>query len=136
MFFIWTRVWGGCMKKLSLKKTLPLLLLLLIVGSFAFLYYSRTFNEQNLKAIDIQLINNNAISEANTSEYVLLSPEDKAHLALALASVKKRNFKQQQITHQYNIIIHNSWGLSRAYTVFFTEDAAVILGDRQENDSF
>jgi len=122
-------------KKLSFKKTLSILLLLLVVGSFTFLYYSSTFNVQNLKAIDIHLTNSYAILENGTPEYFLLSPENRAKITLALASVKKTDLRPQQITYQYNMILHNSWGFSREYTVLFTEDAAVLLQDHQENGS-
>ncbi len=125
------------MMKMSLKKTLPIFFLLLAVSVaiYAFQYYSSIFNEQNLKAIDIQLINGNAISDDNTLEHFLLSSENRANLALALASVNKTDFKPQQIIQQYSMILHNRRGFSREYTLFFTEDASVLLEKHQENDS-
>jgi len=120
------------MKKLSYKKVL-LILLLAAVGIFAYLYFSSTFNEQNLKAIDIKLISGNSISETNTQDYFLLSPKEKEHIVQALASITKEDFKPQQITDQYNMHLHNRWGFSREYTVLFTENTTVFLQDPQAN---
>ena len=120
------------MNKLPFKIILSILLLV-VIGIFTFLYFSSTFNEQNLKAMDIRLITE-AISKTNTRDYFLLSPEERAHFGEALDSVTKEDFKPQQITHQYKMVLHNSWGFSRGYTVIFTENAAVFLQDHQAKD--
>ncbi len=104
-----------------------------VVGSFAYSYFSSAFNEQNIKAMDIQLIDDNDISKTNTQDYFLLSLKERTLLSQTLASVTKGDLNTQQITHQYNMSISNRWGFSQEYTVFFTDKTTVFLEDIQSN---
>ena len=120
------------MKKIS-SKIILIILLLTVVGFFAYSYLSSTFNEQNIKAIDIQLIDDNIISKTNTQDHFLLSPIERTELSQTLATITKGDLNTQQNTQQYNMIISNRWGFSQAYTVFFTENTTVFLEDGQSN---
>ncbi|MFZ7101083.1 MAG: M23 family metallopeptidase [Peptococcaceae bacterium] len=111
---------------------IPALLLVVAAGAFAFLYFSNTFNEQNLKTIDIELINDNTGPEGGTQEHFSLSPENKEQLAQALTSGIEGDLHSEEIMYRYNLVLHNTWGFAKQYTVLFTEDAAVLLQD-QEN---
>jgi len=126
---------GGYMKKVSSKKILSILLIA-VVGIFTYLYFSSAYSEQDLKAIDIQLINGNADSEINNQDNqdnFLLSPVERAQLFQALTSVTKGDYKPQQITHQYNMVLSSRWGFSKEYSVLFTENTIVLLQDHQSN---
>ncbi len=120
------------MKKIS-SNIILIILLLTVVGIFAYSYLSSTFNEQSIKAIDIQFIDENAISKSNTQDYFLLSPTDKTQLSQTLATITKVDLNTQQITHQYDMSISNRWGFLRKYTVFFTDNTTVFLEDGQSN---
>lgn len=120
------------MKQKSSKIILTILLLT-VVGIFAYSYLSSTFNEKSIKAIAIQLIDDNAISKTNTQDYFLLSPKERTQLSQTLATMTKVDLNAQQITHQYNISISNRWGFSQEYNVFFTDNTNVFLKDVQSN---
>lgn len=119
------------MKKIS-SKIILITLFLIVVGVFAYSYLSSAFNEQDIKAINIQLVDDNAISKSNTQEF-LLPPTDKAQLSQALTTITNEDLNSQQITHQYDMSVSNRWGFSREYTVFFTDNTTVFLEDGQSN---
>lgn len=120
------------MKKTSGKIVL-IILLLAVIGSLAYSHLSSTFNEQNIKAIDIQLVDVHAISRTKTPNYYVLLPKERAQLSQALASITKGDLNSQLLTQQYNMVLSNRWGFSREYTVFFTDNTTVLLQDGQSN---
>lgn len=121
--------------KQKLSKIFLIILLLTVVGIFAYSYFSSAFNEHNIKAIDIQLIDDNDIYKTNTHDYFLLSQKERAHLSQTLSSVTIENLTTKQITQQYKMVISNRWGFSKVYTVLFTENTNVFLQDGQANVS-